>query len=153
MAPVGVSTGGAVTTRGGATAASAPPPGSPIPADFRTALAPATPGPFAALGHAGGRFDAEVFVMSSAAQAVFAPSGHIEPGAAIVMVERPRAAAPGVVGPSLMMEKRAAGYDPAHGDWRYVVVDGAVISDGPLAACSGCHDEAPHDHVFALPAR
>lgn len=56
----------------------------------------------------------------------------------------------GAPGPLYMMEKREAGFDPTHGDVRYVVVDpkGVVLEDGALASCAGCHDEAPHGHLF-----
>lgn len=49
-----------------------------------------------------------------------------------------------------VMIKRAAGYDPPGGDWEFLVVapDGRIEERGPLALCSRCHAEAPHDHVF-----
>ena len=56
-----------------------------------------------------------------------------------------------VPGPTLMMEKKEAGFASAHGDWRYVVVDATVVSDGQLDLCASCHDEAPLDRVFAVP--
>jgi hypothetical protein len=51
-----------------------------------------------------------------------------------------------------MMEKRAAGFDPARGDWRYVAVgsNGEVAGDGAIESCAGCHGDAPHDHLFRV---
>jgi len=48
------------------------------------------------------------------------------------------------------MEKHEPGYDPGGGDWEYIVMspDGTVESRGPLALCSRCHAESPHDHLF-----
>lgn len=147
MGPVGISTGGAESTSSaGAPIARAAP--SPIPLDSRTTLARVGPGHFIAQGHAGGRFDAEVYVTPSAKDAVFSPVSKIAPGTALVMYESPRGKAEN--GPTLMMEKREPGFDPAHGDWRYVVADGQSVQDGALSLCARCHDEAPHDHVFAL---
>jgi hypothetical protein len=116
--------------------------------DFRATLAKVGARRFAAGGHAGGRFDADIYVTPSAKDKAFAPVGTIEPGTILVMDEIVHGAASG--GPVLMMEKKPPGFDPAHGDWRYVVVDGKAVEDGPLAPCSGCHDEAPHDHVFSV---
>jgi hypothetical protein len=52
----------------------------------------------------------------------------------------------------MMMEKRAPGFDPPHGDWRYVVVGahGDVVKDGVVESCAGCHGDAPRDHVFRV---
>jgi hypothetical protein len=49
-----------------------------------------------------------------------------------------------------VMIKRPPGYDPAGGDWEYVVVTpGGLVEDrGKLGLCSRCHAEAPHDHLF-----
>lgn len=51
---------------------------------------------------------------------------------------------------SFVMEKRAAGYFPAGGDWEYLVVarDGRIEARGKLATCARCHAEAPVDFVF-----
>jgi hypothetical protein len=55
------------------------------------------------------------------------------------------------------MEKRAKGYDGAHGDWHYAVVDpsGAVSMTGsgkegsPTEFCAACHQQAKaNDYVF-----
>jgi hypothetical protein len=98
-------------------------------------------------GHAGGRFDADLYVTPAAKDVAFAPTGAIEPGTRLVLDQVAHGASSG--GPLVMMEKQPAGYDPRHGDWRYVVVDGKAVQDGKLEPCVTCHDEAPHDHVFA----
>ncbi len=64
---------------------------------------------------------------------------------------------PGPKGPLFIMEKRGPGYDAAHGDWHYAVVDpaGAVAmsgsgqEDSPTAFCAACHQQARvNDYVF-----
>jgi len=151
MGPVGISTGGNTPLDGSpARVAQAPP--SPLPPNYRATYAKVGTRRLAAQGHAGGRFDAEVYVTPSARDAAFGLLGKIEPGTILVMDQslRGRELGSGTGGPTLMMEKRAPGFDASHGDWRYVVVDGAKIDDGPLPLCARCHDEAPHDHVFGL---
>jgi hypothetical protein len=42
-----------------------------------------------------------------------------------------------------VMRKEPAGYDPAHGDWRWQRVraaDRAVLADGRVSSCIACHD-------------
>jgi hypothetical protein len=48
------------------------------------------------------------------------------------------------------MVKRAAGFDPAHGDWEYFYFeDPAHIESGAIATCTGCHASArATDYVF-----
>jgi hypothetical protein len=156
MGPVGVSTGGALESDSPARVTQAPP--SPLPPNYRATFTRVDAQRFVALGHAGGRFDADVYVTPTAKEAAFGLLGKIEPGTILVMDESPHGKSASVpaassatpLGPTLMMEKRAAGFDPAHGDWRYVVVDGVSVEDGALPLCASCHDEAPHDHVFAV---
>ena len=68
-----------------------------------------------------------------------------------------RAGKPGAKGPLFIMEKRAKGYDRAHGDWHYAVLapDGTVALSGngkdgsPAAFCAACHSVASvNDYVF-----
>ena len=68
-----------------------------------------------------------------------------------------QAGKPGAKGPLFIMEKRAKGYDAAHGDWHYAVVapDGAVALSGngkdgsPAEFCAACHSVARvNDYVF-----
>jgi hypothetical protein len=146
MGLVGVSTGGAVSSDAGPSTAARIP--SPLPVDFRASLTKVNRLRFQSGGHAGGRFDADVYVTPSAKDAAFGPRGVIEPGTVLVMDQTEHGKS--IAGPVLMMEKEAPGFDPPRGDWRYVVVDGTVVSDGRLELCAGCHDEAPHDHVFAV---
>ena len=48
------------------------------------------------------------------------------------------------------MVKRPAGYDPAHGDWKYFYFESPKkIESGRIASCVQCHDSAKEkDHVF-----
>jgi hypothetical protein len=64
---------------------------------------------------------------------------------------------PGPQGPLFIMEKRGEGYDRAHANWHYAVVDpsGVVSMSGsghersPTQFCSACHAMAKaNDHVF-----
>jgi len=144
---VGVSTGGALASHSGPSVPARIP--SPLPVDFRSQLARVSARRFTSGGHAGGRFDADVYVTPSAKDEAWSPRGVTPPGTIVVMEEFDHGKA--TAGPVLMMEKRPPGFDAARGDWRYVVVDGSEVSDGPLDPCASCHDEAPHDHVFALP--
>ena len=156
MSAVGVSNGGALESHAAPSVAARVP--SPIPVDFRATLTKVNRQRFNAGGHAGGRFDADVYVTPSAKDAAFgilpAPPGlgggipPTPPGTVLVMeeVELGKSTA----GPVLMMEKEAPGFDSARGDWRYVVVDGTDVQDGALDLCASCHAEAPHDHVFAV---
>lgn len=56
-----------------------------------------------------------------------------------------------VVGGVTGMIKRAAGYDPAHGDWEYFIEeDDRALERGKLSTCIACHAKAKGpDHVFA----
>jgi hypothetical protein len=147
MGAVGVSTGGALESHAGRSAAAGAP--SPLPVDFRATLTKLNGARFHSGGHAGGRFDADVYVTPSAKGALFDPHALVPSGTVLVMEEFVHGKNDG--GPMLMMEKEAAGFAPAGGDWRYVVVDGTVVSDSGLDLCASCHAEAPHDHVFAMP--
>jgi hypothetical protein len=148
MGPVGVSTGGALSNSAGAGAAEAKPP-SPLPVDFRATLTKRNSLRFQSGGHAGGRFDADVYVTPSAKDVAFDPHGVTPVGTVLVMDQTEHGKS--TRGPTLMMEKMAPGFDASQGDWRYVVVDGAAVEDGRLELCARCHDEAPHDHVFSTP--
>jgi len=50
------------------------------------------------------------------------------------------------------MIKHESGYDPAHGDWEYVVMNGdasLLQARGKLANCGGCHAQKKNtDYVF-----
>jgi hypothetical protein len=107
---------------------------------------------FLSKGHAGGRWDADVYANRAGAEALGAPDRPIPVGA--VYVEEHFEKGDAGAGPMMMMEKRAAGFDAERGDWRYVVVGarGDVVKDGVVESCAGCHGDAPRDHVFRLDA-
>jgi len=123
---------------------------NPVPADFRTSMTHLSAARFLSRGHAGGRWDAEVYADPAGADALRGEHWPVPVGARFVEehFERSDAGA----GPVMMMEKRPPGYDAARGDWRYVAVTarGEVVKDGILESCAGCHGEAPGDHVFRM---
>jgi hypothetical protein len=146
MPAVGISRGGGTAREGGAHAA--PEAVFPVPLDFRTTLARVNRDRFVAQGHAGGRFDANVYVTPTAKDAAFSLLGQIEAGTVLVMEEIEHGKDGS--GPLLMMEKMAPGFAGTHGNWRYAVLDGKTVAAGVIGSCAGCHDEAPHDHVFPI---
>jgi hypothetical protein len=152
---IGTSTGGGGGATGesdGGVATSAPR-SSPVPADFRTWARLNAGSRFVSLGHAGGRWEADVYADANGASALSrAAAGHAPVGSRFVEEHYERGDAG--AGPIFMMEKRSPGFDPAHGDWRYVAVGagGDVAADGPVPGCTGCHDEAPGDHLFRAAA-
>ena len=66
-----------------------------------------------------------------------------------------------LTGPLFLMEKMPAGFAPADGDWRYMMIeaDGTIagLSGGIRAAnvkfCAECHNKAPaaSDHLYFMP--
>jgi hypothetical protein len=75
---------------------------------------------------------------------------HFPAGTVIVKEKR---TLPGDKTPELMtvMTKQPAGYDSAHGDWEYAVMDahGKIEAQGKLAKCQNCHDQKKNvDYVF-----
>ncbi len=143
-APVG---GATVSADGGVVSG---PPLSPLPSDFRTSMTHVTAARFLSKGHAGGRWDAEVYADPAGAEALHAEKWPVAAGTRFVEEHFERS--DGGAGPLMMMEKRPPGFDPAHGDWRYVAVGtrGEVVKDGAIESCAGCHGEAPGDHVFRV---
>lgn len=101
---------------------------------------------FVSKGHAAGRYEVDIYADDSAKAGYAAANGELPVGARLIK-EHFEGAKPG---PIMMMEKRAKGFDPEHGDWRYVIVSstGQLVKDGKAESCAGCHDDAPHDHVF-----
>jgi hypothetical protein len=99
--------------------------------------------------HLFGELEGEVLAGPAAGTyPVLGPSSALAPGA--TLVERlidPRSAGPVAY---FVMVKRAQGYDPAGGDWEYLVMgaSGHVETRGKLPLCARCHAEAPHDHLF-----
>ncbi len=119
------------------------------PKDLRDGVT-AVPGRFTSLGHAGGRWEYTLLANDDGRAAFEGKVREAKVGAKILMehVERPS----GDKGPTMAMEKREKGFDPEHGDWRYVVVGAAgnLVFDGKSERCWGCHDDAPQgrDHLF-----
>ncbi len=147
---VGVSTA-TPTERAPSKDAGAIPADAGIPADYEATFAKMSAARIVSNGHATGRWDVEVLANEAAKEPLATGHGAVAVGAKVIAVHYERAAGGGR-GPLMMMEKREKGYDPDHGDWRYVVVAaaGGVVKDGPIEACAGCHDDAPHDHLFKV---
>jgi hypothetical protein len=145
-APVGVSTG--------PTAVKAEPKAE-IAFDLAAAergLLPVAPTSFVSRGHAGGRFRAELLANASGSSRLGDAGGNFDVGTVFLM-KHSENAADSAKGPTLIMEKKAKGFDAAHGDWNYRVIDasGKMREEGALPRCYMCHDDAPHDRVFTLP--
>jgi len=121
------------------------------PKGLREGVTP-LPGRFTSLGHAGGRWEYALLANDDGRAALEGKVTEAKVGAKLVMdhVERPS----GDKGPTMVMEKREKGFDPEHGDWRYVVVGAAgnLVFDGKSERCWGCHDDAPvgRDHLFPV---
>ncbi|MDB4993695.1 MAG: hypothetical protein JWM74_1127 [Myxococcaceae bacterium] len=131
--------------------------GAGLPADFKTknGYTKVNRTRFVSNGHAAGRWDVDIYVSTSAKEAYASAAGEVPVGARLVKEHFERAGAADAsdpTGPIMMMEKMEKGFDPDHGDWRYVVVNsaGAVVEDGRVESCAGCHDDAPHDHIFRV---
>ncbi len=125
---------------------------SGIPSDFRTSLSKINRARFVSKGHAGGRYEVDVYANDAGKSAAASTSGDVPVGARLVKEHFERVGDAVQPGPLMMMEKMAHGYDPDHGDWAYVVVNsaGQQVQNGRVEACIGCHDDAPHDHVFKI---
>jgi hypothetical protein len=110
------------------------------------ALRPAAPR--ARSEHLGGDLEGEVLASPGSGYPMRGPASVVPAGATLVERLFPQ----GAPGASLYfaMVKRAPGYDPAGGDWEYLVAaaGGQVEERGKLALCARCHAEAPHDHLF-----
>lgn len=136
-------------------ASAAPAPRSnAIPADYKKSMIQIGTGRFVSRGHAAGRFDVELYANEAGKSAYASASGEFPVGARFVTAHFEKANAPTPAdeapGPLFMMEKMPKGFDSAHGDWRYVALSstGALVQEGKIESCAGCHDDAPHDHVF-----
>jgi hypothetical protein len=99
-------------------------------------------------GHAAGRWEIDVWANEAAAKALASRSKEVPVGAILVEEHYEKGAA----GPVMVMEKRDKGYSPEHGDWRWAVVgaSGALVRDGVIEQCAGCHDDAPMDGLFPV---
>ncbi len=117
-------------------------------------------GRFFSRGHAAGRFDAELYATDSARTTFGVANAEFPVGARFVeahfeksSVSMPApASADQASGPLFMMEKMAKGFDADHGDWKFVALSstGELVAQGKIESCVGCHDDAPHDHVFPV---
>lgn len=124
---------------------------SALPTDFRTRLTKVNKARFTSNGHAAGRWDVDVYA-NEPARAALASRARDVPVGAVVVAEHFEKAGAGGAGPVMVMEKRAKGYAPEHGDWRWTVVGaaGQLVKDGVVESCVGCHDDAPMDGMFPL---
>lgn len=122
-----------------------------IPADYRSKFTKVNPARFVSTGHATGRWDVDVWANDPAQKALAARSRDVPVGAVVVQEHFEKSGAGGP-GPIMVMEKRAKGYAPEHGDWRYTVVGagGQLVKDGPVESCAGCHDDSPMDGLFPI---
>ena len=123
---------------------------SALPTDYRTKFTKLTKARFVSGGHASGRWDVDVFANEPARLAMATRSRDVPVGAIVVEEHFEKASA--AAGPIMVMEKRAKGYSPDHGDWRWTVVGaaGQLVKDGIVDTCVGCHDDAPMDGMFPV---
>ena len=99
--------------------------------------------------HFTGQLDGEILADDGAA--AYPALGPLRPIAAgATLVERLLARGTPDVAAYFAMTKRPPGYDPASGDWEYLVLDatGRIEQRGRLPACARCHVDAPRDHLF-----
>jgi hypothetical protein len=124
---------------------------SALPSDYRTTFTKVNKSRFVSLGHAAGRWDVDVYANEPARVALAARAREVPVGAIIVQEHFEKSDA-GSRGPVMVMEKRAKGYAPEHGDWRWTVVGagGQLVKDGIVESCVGCHDDAPMDGMFPI---
>lgn len=122
-----------------------------LPSDYRTRFAKVNKSKIPSAGHAVGRWNIEVWANEPALKALAVRSRDVPVGAILVQ-EHFEKTVSGARGPIMVMEKRAKGFDPEHGDWRYTVVGstGLLVNDGVVASCAGCHDDAPMDGLFPI---
>lgn len=124
---------------------------SALPSDYRTKFAKVNKARFVSSGHAAGRWDVDIYANDPAQKALALRSRDVPVGA-IVVEEHFEKGGAGGPGPVMVMEKRAKGYAPEHGDWRWTVVGaaGQLVKDGVVESCVGCHDDAPMDGMFPI---
>ena len=124
---------------------------SALPGDFRARLTKVNKARFVSAGHAAGRWDVDVYANELALKALSIRSRDVPVGAMVVEEHFEKGGAGGP-GPVMVMEKRARGYAPDHGDWRWTVVGaaGQLVKDGIVESCVGCHDDAPMDGMFPI---
>jgi hypothetical protein len=124
---------------------------SALPSDYRTKFTKVNKARFVSMGHAAGRWDVDIYANEPARNALAVRARDVPVGA-IVVEEHFEKSGAGGAGPVMVMEKRAKGYAPDHGDWRWTVVGaaGQLVKDGIVESCVGCHDDAPMDGMFPV---
>jgi len=122
-----------------------------LPADYHSNFTKVNKARFVSSGHASGRWDVDVYANEPALRALVTRTREAPVGTIIVEEHFEKSSAGGQ-GPVMVMEKRAKGFAPEHGDWRYTVVGsaGQLVKDGVVDSCAGCHDDAPTDGLFPI---
>lgn len=120
-----------------------------LPENYRTKFAKVNKARMASAGHATGRWDIDIYANETASIALAARAREVPVGAIVVQEHFEK---DGARGPIMVMEKRAKGYASDNGDWRWTVVgsSGQLVSDGIVASCAGCHNDAPMDGMFPI---
>lgn len=130
-----------------------------LPVGYRTSFTKVNLSRFVSQGHAGGRWEVDVWANGLAERALAARSREVPVGAIVVEEHYERGADgaaygadAGPNGPIMVMEKKSAGFSKEHGDWRWAVVGsrGQLVRDGVVETCAGCHDDAPMDGLFPI---
>ena len=93
-----------------------------------------------------------MYYMNDSAAQVYRDKGATYPVGAVIVKEKlhsmhaDESKTQGLAG----MVKRAAGYDPEHGNWEYFFVDDvSPLRRGPIPSCVSCHTKvAAKDYVF-----
>jgi hypothetical protein len=121
-----------------------------LPPDYRSTFTKVNKARFVSSGHAAGRWDVDVWANEPAQKALASGAREVAVGAIVVQEHYEKNS--GLAGPVMVMEKRAKGYAPEHGDWRWAVVgsQGQLVRDGVVESCAGCHDDAPMDGLFPV---
>lgn len=124
-----------------------------LPADYKTSFTKLTKSRFVSQGHASGRWDVDVYANDLAQKALASKSKDVPVGAIVVQEHFEKSGPSTAPGPVMLMEKKAKGFAPDHGDWRYAIIgsNGQLVKDGTIDSCAGCHDDAPADGFFSLP--
>jgi hypothetical protein len=117
---------------------------SPVPADFRTTMTRVA-GKQASHGHAD-RYDVVVWA-NDGARSVWDSDAEMPDGSMLVEELSEHVRGGEAAAGFFAMQKSA-------GSWRFFAVSprGVVGADATVATCDACHRDAPHDHVFRIPA-
>ncbi len=118
---------------------------SPVPADFRAKMTRVT-GKQTSHGHAD-RYDAIVWA-NDGARSAWDGDGDMPDGSMLVEELSEHVRGGEAEAGLFAMQK-------SNGSWRFFAVSarGAVAPDATVARCDACHRDAPHDHVFRVPAQ